>query len=437
MTDFIISGDWLLTGAPGGQALEKAACAVSGEKIVAVGPADEIRRLHGSGARELGGPGFLVMPGLVNSHTHIAMTCFRGLADDMPLMTWLNEHIFPAEQKLTGEMVFWGAALGCAEMIRSGTTFFSDMYLFEPDVARAVDQSGLRARLGEVLYDFDSPSYGPLENGFEFTREFIARYRSHPLIDIVVMPHAPYTCSPPLWEKAASLARSENAMIVTHLSETQDEVRGIKEKYGQTPVHFLDGLGVLAENLVACHAVNITQEEIGLLAERGVKVNHNPSSNMKLASGVAPVPELIAAGVSVGLGTDGPASSNSLDMFREMDIAAKLQKVARLDPAVLPAHEVLAMATATGARVLGAEGVTGRLAEGFLADIIVLDANQPHLQPLYNPVSHLVYAASGADVVHTMVHGRLLMEDRRLTTLDLEEIYAHMRQIATLMRGRV
>ena len=437
MTDLLLKGGVVLTQNRENPVIENGAVAVSGSRIEAVGPADEMETRCGPAAKTIDAPLGLIMPGLINAHTHVSMTCLRGLADDLPLMTWLNEHIFPAEAKLNGEMVYWGALLGCAEMIMSGATCFCDMYLFEDQVARAADRAGLRALVGEVLYDFPSPNYGPPEAGLKFTEELIQEYRDHELIDIAVEPHALYTCSADLLTSCRDLAEKHGAPLITHLSENQDEVDTIRERYGDTPVRRLEKLGLLSENLIADHCVVLDDEEIELLARRKVKVVHNPRSNMKLASGVCPAPRLLDAGVTMGLGTDGPASNNNLDLFGEMDAAAKLHKVFGQDPTLMSAETVLGLATHSGAAALGLEGRTGRLAPGHLADLIVVDMNRPHLTPLYNPVSQLVYAAGGADVVHSVVHGRILMEDRRLTTLDLDEIYGRMSEIARIMANNV
>lgn len=433
MADLIVKGDLVLTRNNGQPAIKNGAVAVSGSRITAVGPAEEIEREHGNGARILQTGQGLVMPGLVNSHTHVSMTCLRGLADDLPLMTWLNEHIFPAEATLDGEKVYWGALLGCAEMILSGTTCFCDMYLFEDRVARAVETAGLRALVGEVLYDFPSPNYGPIEEGLRFTERLIETYRGHETVRIAVEPHAPYTCSPDMLRSCRDLAEKHHVPLIIHLSENREEVETIIERYGTTPSRHLDNLGLLTPNLIADHCVILDPEEIELLAGRGVSVIHNPRSNMKLASGVAPVTALLQAGARVALGTDGPASNNNLDVFGEMDAAAKLEKVHRLDPTVMSAETVLDMATINGAVALGWGDELGRLAPGCLADMIVIDLDKPHLTPMYNPVSHLVYSATGADVVHSVVHGRILMENRRLTTLDLGEIYGRMETIAADM----
>jgi 5-methylthioadenosine/S-adenosylhomocysteine deaminase len=366
----------------------------------------------------------LVLPGLINGHTHAAMTLFRGLADDLPLMDWLNGFIFPVESRMDADFVYTGARLACAEMIRSGTTTFCDMYLFENEVARAAAESGLRCLVGEVLYDFPSPNYGPIENGFAYTQHLIDSWRGHPLVSIAVEPHSLYTCSPELLQQADDLARREGVPAILHLSETHSEIQQIKDTYGCLPVDHMASLGILGPHLIADHAVHLAPAEMDLLAKNGVKVVHNPESNMKLASGVAPVPEMAARGIPIGLGTDGCASNNDLDLFSEMDTAAKIHKVHRGDPTAMGARQVLRMATAEGAEVLGMGGDIGSLEPGKKADIIVVDITAPHLQPLYNPYSHLVYAASGSDVCHSVVNGRVLMENRRLVTMDQEEVMA-------------
>ncbi|MFZ0725310.1 MAG: amidohydrolase, partial [Desulfobacterales bacterium] len=358
----------------------------------------------------------------------------RGLADDLPLMTWLDDHIFPAEAQLDEETVYRGALLACAEMIRSGTTCFCDMYLYEDAVARAASTAGMRAVVGEVLYDFPSPNYGPIENGFDYVERMIATWRSDPLITVALEPHSPYLCAAGLLEKAAALARENGLPLVTHLSETRAEVDRIGASYGCTPVAWLAELGVLGPDLLACHCVVLTPEDIALLKAHNVKVAHNPESNMKLASGIAPVPELLKAGVCVAIGTDGCASNNDLDLFLEMDSAAKLHKVGTLDPTVLDAATVLRMATIEGARALGLGRVTGSLEAGKTADLIVIDTARPHLTPMYNPVSHLVYTVRGSDVATVVINGRLVMENGRLLSLDEKQVMADVNRIAARFR---
>ena len=359
----------------------------------------------------------LIMPGLVNTHTHAAMACFRGLVDDLPLIKWLQEYIFPVEAKLTGDMVYQATLLSLAEMIKSGTTSFCDMYLFAKDVARAAQKSGMRAWIGEVLYDFPSPNYGELASGFQYVEELFTLYADNPLISITIDPDAVYTCSPDLLKNLKNMAEKHNTLYIIHLSENKEEVQDVKERYGASPVMHLENLGLLDNRVVADHRVMLTDAEIKLLAKREVKIVHCPERNMKLASGVAPVPQMLAAGISVGLGTDSSASNNDIDMFGEMNSAAKLHKVNTLDPTVMPAETVLEMATMGGARVLGAENKIGSLEPGKKADLIVLDMNQPHLTPLYTIPSHMVYAARGADVVHSVINGNIVMQNRELKHL--------------------
>jgi 5-methylthioadenosine/S-adenosylhomocysteine deaminase len=431
--DILLVNGLVLTLNARNDSFERGAVAVRGGEIAAVGPGEEIRERF-TASKVLDVQGCVVLPGLVNGHTHAAMTLFRGLADDLPLMEWLQNHIFPAEQKLKEDWVYWGTLLACAEMILSGTTTFCDMYLFEHKAAEAAKATGMRALVGEVLYDFPSPHYGPVENGLRFTEELIQEWRGDPLVRIAVEPHAPYTCSPDLLKRCRELAERYAAPLVMHLSETEGEVRDILERYGSRPVVHSDNLGLLGPGLIADHCVALDDGDMELLALRGVQVIHNPESNMKLASGIAPVSRLLEMGVNVALGTDGCASNNDLDLFGEMDSCAKLHKVAQLDSTALPAETVLRMATLNGAKALGLEGMVGELAPGRLADCIVVDFRKPHLIPVYEPVSSLVYSARGADVRHSIIHGRLVMEDRKLLTLDLNEVLDHVRSLARIIR---
>ena len=431
--DLILSGRYVLTMDAKQTLIEHGAVAVAEERIVAVGPARDILARYRATdiLQEEHG---LIMPGLVNVHTHAAMACFRGLADDLPLMQWLQEYIFPVEARLTPEIVYHATLLSICEMIRSGTTSFCDMYLFAAEVARAAELSGMRAWIGEVLYDFPSPSYGELENGFAYTEQLFQRYHNHPLLTMTVDPHSVYTCSPDLLQRLGKMAEDKNALYVIHLSENQEEINTCVERYGRSPVMHLEALGLLNERVVADHCVMVTDEEMALLAERGVKVAHCPESNMKLASGIAPVTRMLRAGLTIGIGTDGSASNNDVDMFGEMNSAAKLQKVATMDPTAMDAATTLRAATIGGAAVLGAEREIGSLEPGKKADLIVLDLNQPHLTPVYNPVSHLVYAARGADVIHSVIGGRVIMRQRRLLTLDEDAILAEMARIGADIR---
>ena len=432
--DLIVTNGNILTMDPALPWLECGAVAVSSGRIAEIGPASAF---EGRPARRrLDAKGGLIMPGLVNCHTHAAMTCFRGLADDLPLEEWLHEHIFPAEARLDEEMVYWGTLLACAEMIRSGTTCFCDMYLFEDAVARAAKEAGMRAVVGEVLYDFPSPNYGPIEKGFAYTREMAARWRDDPLISVAVEPHSPYLCNDKLLAEAADLSAEAGLLYVVHVAETRGEADSSYAERGMSPVKYLADLGVLSERVLACHCVWLDENDIDVLRRFDVKVAHNPESNMKLASGIAPVPQMLEAGICVGLGTDGCASNNDLDLFAEMDTAAKLHKVNTLDPTVLSAERVLKMATVEGARALGLGAVTGSLIPGKRADLLVVDTRRPHLAPLYNPVSHMVYAARGGDVSCAVIEGRVVMEDRKLLTLDLDRIFAAASKIADSLRSR-
>ncbi|MFC1895886.1 amidohydrolase [Thermodesulfobacteriota bacterium] len=431
--DILVTNGTVVTMNPQGDIIENGALAVIGEVIDKVGPAASF---SGSKAGKIvDARGGVIMPGLINAHTHAAMTCFRGLADDLPLSTWLQEHIFPAESKLTRQIVLQGSLLACAEMILSGTTTFCDMYLFEDAVAEAAATAGMRAVVGEVLYDFPSPNYGPIEKGFEYTRELADRWSAFSLVTIAVEPHSPYLCAPSLLGEALAVAEELDLPMVIHLSETRDEVDQIRERYGCSPVQHLANVGFLTPRLIADHCVILSEQDMGLLAENGVKVAHNPESNMKLASGVAPVPQLLKAGICVALGTDGCASNNNLDMFAEMDTAAKLHKVHAMDPTVLDATTVLDMATRSGAAALGMAETTGSLEPGKKADLIVLDTWKPHLVPMYHPASHIVYSARGRDVVTSIISGQIVMEDRRIRTLDAEKVMADARQIARTIRA--
>ncbi len=379
--------------------------------------------------------GGLILPGLVNGHTHAAMTLFRGLADDLPLMEWLNNYIFPAESRMDAEFVYTGTQLALAEMIMSGTTTFCDMYLFEDEVAKAAKTAGVRCLVGEVLYDFPSPNYGPIEKGLEYTESLICKWKNDPIVSIAVEPHSLYTCSPELLKASNEMALNHNIPLIIHVAETLSEVAQIKEKYSKTPVEYLDFLKILGPHLIADHCVHLNESDIRILATHGVSVVHNPKSNMKLASGIAPVTEMLAQGVTVGLGTDGCASNNSLDLFTEMDTAAKLHKVRTMNPTVMDAPSVLRMATIHGAKVLGLGDITGSLEVGKKADVIVIDTNKPHLTPMYNPTSHLIYAANGNDVRHSIINGNVVMEDRQLLTLDLAEIIARAREKSVQVRS--
>jgi 5-methylthioadenosine/S-adenosylhomocysteine deaminase len=408
--------------------------AITGDEIAFVGNADEMlfTAVHVIDAK-----GGLILPGLVNGHTHAAMSLFRGLADDLPLMDWLNHYIFPSESKMDAKFVHTGAMLACAEMILSGTTTFCDMYLFEEETASAATSAGMRCLLGEVLYDFPSPNYGPAERGLEYSKDLIEKYKKDPLVSVAVEPHAPYTCSPKLLRAANLLALEYRVPLIIHMAETEREVIEIRQKYGKAPFAHLASLDVLGPHVIADHCVWMDHAEIDVMAQSGARAIHNPESNMKLASGIAPIPALLKQGITVGLGTDGCASNNNLDMFSEMDSTAKLHKVNAMDPTVMDALTVLRMATIEGARALGLEQATGSLEKGKKADVIIVDVRKPHLTPLYNPYSHLVYAARGSDVSHSIINGRLVMENRNLVTLDVGKVMEEARRQAFKIKDRL
>lgn len=428
--DIIISNGLALTMDENEAVIENGAVAIDGENIIAVGKREEIEAEYIP--REIiDATNHLIMPGLINSHTHAAMTCFRGIADDIELMDWLNDYIFPAEAKnVNTELAFWGSLLACAEMIKSGTTTFCDMYIFEDETAMAAKEAGMRCLLGEVLFDFPSPNVKTPAEGLEYTKMLIEKWADDPLINIMVEPHSLYTCSPSLLTDAKTLADQYNVPIATHFLENKAEAKQLRKKLGKRATSFLKDIGYLNERFFAFHCVCMDEEDIKIFADSGCKVVHNPESNMKLASGVAPISSMLDHGILVGLGTDGCASNNNLDMLQEMDTAAKLEKVERLDPTVMSAHTVTRMATCNGARVLGIQNLAGSLKAGMKADIITIDLNKPHLTPMYNPYSHLVYAVSGSDVSTVIINGKTVMKDRRLLTINESEVMKKVKEIA-------
>ena len=425
--DILIKNGTILTMDPHRTILKQGFLGIHGDSISTIASGDS----HGVRARKtIDARGGLVLPGLVNGHTHAAMTLFRGLADDLPLMEWLNHYIFPVESRMDRDFVRTGTLLACAEMILSGTTTFCDMYLFEQEVAEAANQAGMRCLVGEVLYDFPSPNYGPVDEGLKYTRSLIQKWQDHPLVSIAVEPHAVYTCSPDLLIRASDLSRQYQVPLIIHVAESASEIAEVKKRYGKRPFEHLESLGVLGPHVIADHCVHLDDAEIRRMAAHDVKAITNPESNMKLASGICPVPQLLAQGITVGLGTDGCASNNNLDLLEEMDMTAKVHKVGAMDPTVLGALSVLEMTTINGAKALGLAERIGSLEVGKRADVIVVDTHKPHLTPMYNPYSHLVYAAKGSDVSHCIVNGKLLMEDRKLLTLDLQEVLRNAKEMS-------
>jgi 5-methylthioadenosine/S-adenosylhomocysteine deaminase len=432
--DLIITGEKALLLDSKNTCLNQASVAIKAGEIVAVDLTEKIEKQYRA-KKTIMAKDSLIMPGFVNCHTHAAMTCFRGIADDLELMDWLNNYIFPAEARnVNPELAYWGSLLAAAEMIKSGTTTFCDMYIFEDETARAAKAAGIRCLIGEVLFDFPSPNFKTPEEGLAYTRMLIEKWEGDPLINIIVEPHALYTCSPALLIEAKKLADNHHVPLGFHFLENAAEKKQLEEKFGKSAVSFLKDIGYLNERLIAFHCVCLSEEDIKLFADYGCKAGHNPASNMKLASGIAPIPDMIEAGITVGLGTDGCASNNNLDMIKEMSTAAKLHKVARLDPTVMDAQTVVRMATIEGAKALGMEKITGSLEAGKKADIIVIGLNKPHLTPLYSEYSHLVYAMSGADVDTVLVNGKIVMENRKLLTIDEDEVMRNVREIAVKVK---
>lgn len=428
--DILIYGGTILTMNDQDLKIVEGAIAVYQDTIVAIGKKDDIERRY-QARLTIDMPRSVIMPGLVNSHTHAAMTCFRGIADDMELMDWLNGYIFPAEARnVDPELAYWGSMLACAEMIKSGTTTFSDMYIFEDETAKAAKTAGMRCLLGEVLYDFPSPSYKTPAEGLAYTENLIQKWDRDPLVNIMVEPHSLYTCSDDLLKACKSIADRYNVPLATHFLENKSEAKQLKEKIGGRATTYLRNMGLLNDRFIAFHGVVMDLDDIRLFADHGCKVVHNPESNMKLASGVASISTMLEHGVVVGLGTDGCASNNNLDMFEEMDTAAKLEKSARLDPTVMSARTVLRMATCAGAEVLGLDALIGSLEVGKKADLCIVDMNKPHLTPLYNEYSHLVYAVNGADVDTVIINGKVVMQHRKLLTIDEDDVMMRVRDIA-------
>lgn len=427
----LTDADWIVTCDRSMSCIKRGSVAIDGKSLVAVGPTEEIQAAY-RGRQVLDLTGHMVLPGLINTHTHGAMSCLRGLGDDLPLGRWLHEIIFPAEAKhVNSEFVYWGSLLAAVEMLLNGVTTFCDGYFYEESAARAAYDAGARAVLGQGILDFPSPDQPNPELSRKRAEEFLA---SFPKNDDRLRPslfcHAPYTCGAETLQWVKELCRQHGIIFQMHLSETAGEVEELCRLHHADPVNYLDRLGILDENTLCAHAVWLQPDEIELLAKRRVGISHNAESNMKLASGVAPLPALLAAGVTVGIGTDSCASNNDLDLFSEMDKVAKLHKVYQLDPVVCAAPQVLEMATMGGAAILGWDDQIGSLEVGKRADLITIDLLQPHLTPIYDPVSHLVYAVRGSDVRHVWVDGRKLVTNGKLQTLDVTEVMARVVCIA-------
>ncbi len=427
--------DWVVTQDKKREVLRDASIFIQDGEIKQIG-----KNLRGPADSEVDGHGKIALPGLINTHTHLSMTMFRGYADDMQLQDWLQKKIWPLEAKLTGEACYYGALLGSAEMILSGTTSFVDMYFYMEDVARAVAESGLRGFLSYGIIDLFDPAKARMEQ--DKTRKFFDYIKGlgNPRIRFALGPHAPYTCSAETLLWAKEFAEKNDVINHVHVAETRKEQADSQQQHGMRVVEYLNKIGALSKKMLAAHCVWLTKNEVSLLAKAGVGVAHCPVSNMKLASGgVAPLPEMFEAGVPVGLGTDGAASNNTLDMFETMKVCALLHKAHRWDPTILNAQKVLDLATIEGAKALGVEREIGSLETGKRADIILVDAKSPNMNPIYGQdtvVSDLVYSASPANVHTTIVDGQVLMENRQLESIGLEQTIAKTHDLAgQLARG--
>jgi len=434
--DLIVSGGTLVTMDGKRRVIENGAIAIRDGLIAAIGDRADIESRHHA-RRTIDATGALVLPGLINGHAHAAMSLFRGFADDHSLDDWLQKYIFPAEaQNVTEDFVEWGTRLSLLEMIRGGITTYADMYYFEDAVARVTREAGMRGILGETIVDFPAPDHRTPAEALEYTQKFIDKWRNDSLITPAVAPHSIYTLSETNLQAAGTLARRNGVPILIHIAEAPFETAQSRARHGLSPVAYLSRIGLLGPDVVGAHCIWVDSADIAVLGRFDVGSVHSPSSNMKLAAGVMPVVEMMAAGNRVGLATDGAASNNSQDLFDEMDLAAKLQKITRMDPRVLPAKQVLEMATIGGARALHLENRIGSLEDGKRADLILVDTNGPHATPMYNVYSQLVYALKGSDVKTVVIDGKLVMEDRRMLTLNEKEIidkaHAYQKRVADL-----
>jgi 5-methylthioadenosine/S-adenosylhomocysteine deaminase len=435
--DIVVIGGTVVTEDGSRRVIPDGGVAINGTDIVAVDTADAIRREF-RGVDTIDAANQVVMPGLVNTHTHAPMTLFRGLADDLALTEWLNNYIFPAEATLlSADFVGAGSRLAALEMIQSGTTTFADMYYFEEEIAKETREAGLRGVLGQTVIQFPVADAKTPADGLVRAEAFINAFKGDPLITPAVAPHALYTLDGPTLKAARDLSRRYNVPTLIHLAETRDEVKIAQERLFPSPVAYLDSLGFFGPGVLAAHGIYVSEPEMALLKSKGVGVSHNPESNMKLASGTAPVTAYLRAGVALGLGTDGAASNNDLDMFEAMRMTSLLHKLQTNDPRVLSAQTSLELATMGGARAMGMEKQIGSLEPGKHADLIVVSMSAARQTPMYDPISHLVYVTRGDDVRTTIVNGKVLMRDRKMLTLDEAAILKDARSWGEKVRAAV
>jgi len=413
----------------------EASVGIRGDRIALVSSdADAVARFEaecGDGLRVIDGRGKLLMPGLINTHCHVAMTLMRGYADDIPLMDWLNDRIWPYEALVDRDDVELGASLGIVEMLRGGVTSFVDMYWYEEAVADAAERLGIRAVLAPCFVDQRMEAF---EKDLPVT---VAKAAACDRLSVMIAPHAPYSCSPENMRRAAELSREYGLPVTIHLAETLDEQRQIEERFGCSPVELIDSYGLLGKGGIAAHCVHLSDSDRRILRERGVAVAHNPQSNMKISSGIAPVAQMIGEGINVTVATDGPCSNNDLDMWEEMRSASLLQKVAAGDPCVIPAYRLLQMATVDAAHAIGLGDSLGQIREGMLADVIVLDMEKPHLYPRFDVVANLAYAAKASDVETVIVAGRILVEEGRVTGVDEMDLCRRVERRAKQIAAQV
>ncbi|MCY7377238.1 MAG: amidohydrolase [Pyrinomonadaceae bacterium] len=416
--DLIVQNGTVVTMDANRRVIENGAVAVDKDAIVAVGTAAEISQQF-KAKQTIDATGKVIIPGLINTHTHLPMVLFRGIADDLDLQEWLTKFIFPAEAKnVTEDFVRVGTRLGLAEMIRGGTTTFCDMYYFEDAIADETFKAGVRGVLGETLIDFPAPDNKTFADAKIYAEKFVKKWQGNALITPAIAPHAPYTVSEEHLIEAKNLADKLDAPLVMHLAEAQSETDFVMKTKGMRSIAYVNKIGFLSERLIAAHVIQATDEELAILKKFNVGIAHNPQSNMKLAAGVAPVPQMLKMDLAVGLGTDGAASNNDLSLWEEMDTAAKLHKLISGDPKVLTAQQAFEMATIRGARALHLEKQIGSLETGKRADIVILDFDSLNQTPFYNVYSHLVYATKASDVRTVIINGKIVMRDKRLLTLD-------------------
>jgi len=433
--ELIVTGGTVLTMVPGADPIPDGAVAVRSREIVAVGPASDLAASFPD-ALSLYADGGLILPGFVNTHTHLGMCAIRGIADDLPLMTWLEEHIWPAERAMMDlGMTALGTRLAAAESLLAGVTCVCDMYFHALTVVEACREVGIRAVVPESLIDFPTPASPTPEVALARQRELLTIMRDDPLIVPAVAAHAPYSVSAANLVKEAELAEEFDAPLIIHVAETRWETEKIRAEKGSSPVKYLADLGILTERTVAAHCVHVDAQDLDLLLEFNAGVASNPVSNLKLSSGIAPLPQMISRGIKVGLGTDGAASNNTLDLLRDAQLAALLYKGVTGDPTCLPATKLAEVLTLDGARVLGLADRVGSLEPGKRADLVCIGLDRPHAWPVYNPFSHLAYAARAADVMHVVVDGRIVVQNRQLKTIDITALRGEAAQAAARVRA--